>query len=229
MPGRNIVGDWPINSLGNKVFDLSGNGNTGTFVNSPTWTGGKFGPAIEFVTASSQYIEINDSDTVAFGDGAGSITKKSIILWYKPNAINVDNFLMGKDTFEYVLSVSAGNRLAFTLYGQTGSLTCQTTVGFMNNAGQWTQLAITYDGGITGAALTLYMNDQSIGSGSGTFNYPKRTTQSLRFAETRFSGYLDGQISHVNFYDKNLSASEIGEIFRESFHRYPENRIFAVA
>lgn len=49
MPGRPLadaVGLWPMNSLGNKAFDLSGNNNSGTFINETFWEPTQKGPGI---------------------------------------------------------------------------------------------------------------------------------------------------------------------------------------
>ncbi len=51
MPARPLADArslWPMNSLGNPIFDLSGNGKKGTMVNDVTWGAGKFGPALNF-------------------------------------------------------------------------------------------------------------------------------------------------------------------------------------
>jgi len=55
MPERNIVGDWPMNSLGGRIFDRSGNDHTGTLVGDTHWVLGKFGPALRF-DGTSDYV-----------------------------------------------------------------------------------------------------------------------------------------------------------------------------
>ncbi len=48
------TGYWPENEgSGNKVFDLSGNGETGTIGATGVWTAGKFGPALIFDGANT--------------------------------------------------------------------------------------------------------------------------------------------------------------------------------
>ena len=42
---------WPMNSLGNRIFDLSGRGQTGILQPGTSWTpgtSGRHGPAVEF-------------------------------------------------------------------------------------------------------------------------------------------------------------------------------------
>lgn len=64
---RGLVCCLPFNEgSGRIVNDLSGNGNMGTFENSPIWVSGKFGPAIEFASASKQYINVGNISSFLF-------------------------------------------------------------------------------------------------------------------------------------------------------------------
>ncbi|MFB0523909.1 MAG: hypothetical protein ACETVZ_00085, partial [Phycisphaerae bacterium] len=46
---RGLIGYWIMNEGGgSKVFDLSGNDNTGTFVGNTAWAAGKFGSCLSF-------------------------------------------------------------------------------------------------------------------------------------------------------------------------------------
>ncbi|MHB1910209.1 MAG: LamG-like jellyroll fold domain-containing protein [Nitrososphaerales archaeon] len=59
-PGSDgLVGYWSFDEgAGSYAYDSSGNGNTGTLVNSPTWVSGKFGAALSFNSASMQYVSV---------------------------------------------------------------------------------------------------------------------------------------------------------------------------
>ncbi len=77
---RGLVGYWLFNEgSGNKVFDLSGNGNTGTFVGDVVWTPGQSGNAI-YVPGSNDYINCGNGSTLNPG-ASGSFTIVARILW----------------------------------------------------------------------------------------------------------------------------------------------------
>lgn len=65
-------------SGGASLRDESGNGYTGTAINSPI----PRYPGFDFTAASSQYIDI----------GSGPLGVKTIVFWVKPNAVNVTDY-----------------------------------------------------------------------------------------------------------------------------------------
>lgn len=66
---------------GTTVNDISGNNNTGSFVNSPSWDQGKFGSAVRF-NGSSNYISLGTSLNTSF------VVPYSISVWVKPESIS---------------------------------------------------------------------------------------------------------------------------------------------
>jgi len=64
---RGLVGYWLMNEgSGNKVFDLSGNGNTGTFTNSVDLQPGESGPVLH-ANGVDELVSIPDSPSQRFG------------------------------------------------------------------------------------------------------------------------------------------------------------------
>src|SRR5262245_36486380 len=58
------IGYWSFDqSSGTTVRDLSGNGNTGTLINGPIWSSGKFAYGLSF-SGGDQYVEIAHSDSL---------------------------------------------------------------------------------------------------------------------------------------------------------------------
>ena len=80
-----LVGAWApfLGATGGQVFDLSGNGNTGTFGNTPVWTPGKF-PAIAFADADDDYINCGNPSSMQ------SMTQLSVVCWF--NVTSKDRF-----------------------------------------------------------------------------------------------------------------------------------------
>ena len=105
------AGFWLMNEdSGNKVFDLSGNGNDGTFVGTaPSWTSGKFGSAVlllgtdEHISTTATLPATGDFTVViqakmTLGAGANEV------LWNNGN----NTLLYGRTTFG-----SAGGKMRF--------------------------------------------------------------------------------------------------------------------
>ncbi|MFA6050578.1 MAG: hypothetical protein WC761_05270, partial [Candidatus Paceibacterota bacterium] len=84
-PSNNLglVGYWSFEdatstaSVGTKVTDFSGRGNTGTLTNGPTWTDGKKGKALSFDGS-------NDEVTTATNYGnTASLNTLTVSVWFK--------------------------------------------------------------------------------------------------------------------------------------------------
>src|ERR1700722_14900988 len=55
--GATLAGYWNLNEgTGTTAADASGSGNTGTLVNSPTWTAGELGNALNFASGGRGYV-----------------------------------------------------------------------------------------------------------------------------------------------------------------------------
>ena len=68
-----LVGWWKFDDgSGTTARDWSGQGNTGTLVNSPTWVVGKIGGALSF-NGSNQYIAFSPTSVAGLNKGAISI------------------------------------------------------------------------------------------------------------------------------------------------------------
>lgn len=59
---------------GTTTADRSGNGNTGTLTSGPTWVSGKIGSALNFATASNQYVNVPYSNSVNLNGSAGTLS-----------------------------------------------------------------------------------------------------------------------------------------------------------
>ena len=205
---RGLVGYWLLNEgSGNKVFDLSGNGNIGTFAGTaPSWTSGKFGSAV-LLPGDDEYI------------GATKITgltRFAISIWVKaaqddPAATRIffSNY-DGTNRNEFGGS-STNNRLNLyitnTLYYYWDGIDWDDT--------HWHHLATTWDG----TTAYLYFDGvqySSTGSGDPSDNNTQGLTIGDRTSHPGaaiFSGLLDLPM----IYNRALSPSEIALLYREPF------------
>src|SRR3990167_283101 len=78
-PTSGLVGYWNFDEgSGATVADSSGNGNTGTLTNGPTWTTGKIGQALSF-DGSNDYVDAGTGSSLNL---ASSLT---VSAWIKPD------------------------------------------------------------------------------------------------------------------------------------------------
>jgi hypothetical protein len=79
------------------ALDSSGNGNTGTLVNAPTWTTGKINGALSFNGSSTtQYV---DAGNPALLQITGSITITAWIYMTSVNCCDRDDVIINKDLY----------------------------------------------------------------------------------------------------------------------------------
>lgn len=218
MPERNIVGDWPMNEgSGDGVFDFSGNGShLTTFVGSVSWQTGKYGTSLNFPGVTNY---VTGSALTRGLVDAGDIT---IVIWFKSDlGGSADQFLVRVGDTGLVLNNLPGYRWFPDVDGGSPA-----EVSAPTTAGKWYCLAVSH----SGIHSNLYHNGILIQSINSVV-IDMISTTGYFFGALNNAGIwdLDGKISHCVIYNRALSAFEIALLYRESFYRYPENRVFAVA
>ena len=204
---------WLLNEgSGNKVFDLSGNGNTGTFSTGgaqPSWIVGNQGPAINFVNDS---IAINNN----VGLDSGIFT---IVVGVRFNATSGDETMVGGGA-----TPGGSDYPQFRMQG-TGLLSLQDSqegkIGEASTAiaaGGWHQCATSYDG--TNWAIFIDGRLDNSGVNARVFTTPQIT---IIGATQLVNEPLIGDISYVYIYNRVLSASEIALLYREPFCMFEED------
>jgi hypothetical protein len=193
---------------GDTVADLSGNGNTGTFTNTPTWTSGNYGPAIDFAGGGAdQHIAIPHNPT---HDITSQIT---LISYAYPHNDNAAQGLIVKMTYTVAwgLYLATTGRFQVRMYigGSLEEALSPTNVFAANN---WYQFAATYDG----ANICLYLNGVSVLTqpASGAIG---TSTGDLDFGIRGLAIDYNGLQSNNLVYNRALTAGEIGQIYRDPF------------
>ena len=83
-----MAGYWKLDEgSGTTAADASGSGNTATLINSPSWTAGETGSALNFVAGGKGYVSAS---------GAGSLANlfthgMSVSVWIKPRSAGGGN------------------------------------------------------------------------------------------------------------------------------------------
>ena len=208
------VGLWHFDEgTGDKAYDNSMNGNTGTLVNGPQWVDGKFGNALSF-DGSDDYVEVLDSSTL------------------EPPTITVETWVKNfgePGIYKYIISkvynTKLGSYSSYAFYtGGSGGLrfyvgSASTWVGSPDAGaslwdGNWHHIAGTYDG----SKVRLFVDGSQVGTGTsatptiaydggnlyigyyGPYTHPTLTT------------YFPGLIDEVRIWDIALTDFQLDPV-----------------
>jgi len=219
---RGIVGLWLFNEgSGGQVFDLSGNGNIGTFgVAAPVWVSGKHGSALKF-NASNDVVNCVTNITYP-NDELTAICAGS----RSADDADIENIFTQGEYYEassaFSMRVYQQNRVSFSvhrnfIYKDDTNLATEWP---LNETVVW---AISYKKGSWGK---VYRN----GVFWGNFNdYSDSipTTYDVRIGNNRNEdeGWKDNNIEYACIYNRALSASEIALPCREPFCMFERDPI----
>jgi len=238
-----LAAGWNFNEgTGTTAYDTSGNANTGTLTNSPTWTTDKNGTANSAIAFDGvdDYVDAGNDESLDFGTG-----EVSFEAW-----VNI-----GTQTEDYVaiLNKSADNdwtgvgvKLGFWLGNRSGALgnnyllqlgdgTSTSSIspdsvsfGALNNAG-WTHIVGTVDAVGGSPLIKAYKNSSLVSSTSRTLTGSINTTYNLNIGQWRaYSRNLAGSVDNIRIYNKTLSADEISDVYNNAVYATPTYPGFAL-
>jgi hypothetical protein len=197
---------------GTTATDSSGNSNTGTLVNTPTWvTTGRFGKALLF-NGINQFVRVTDANSLRLTQSF------TLSAWVQPAA--------SLATFKAVIYKDGGsNESPYSLYGVIGSFGGCTAGGYtgivtVNGAngpeysacnslplqtGVWTHIAVTYDNA-TGQLKLYRMGALVQTTAASGYMEPSTvaTPLDLRIGGSEFGENWQGLIDEVRVYNKAL-------------------------
>ncbi len=205
---RGLVGYWLLNEgSGNKVGDLSGNGNTGTFTGTaPSWSSGKFGSAV-LLPSTDEYIDvgtqiITQTNNVSFGawfNWSGTTgSNQVIILNGATDAAGGYALILRATSSDYVVIQNGGVGIAVS--------------NFKPTVGVWYYVIAVRDTG----TWKLYVNGiQKTLDANPIPNTPDGITRigANQVPAEFFNGLIDIPMIH----NRALPASEIALLHREPF------------
>jgi hypothetical protein len=199
----NNSGRWPLDGNGD---DVSGNGNNGTLVGSPSTINGVFAQALSF--SGSAYVEISDSATINFGSADFSIS-----FWLNTSSTKTGNTIIEKRSASYVgydVTLYSG-RLLLQIADSSGYSNYWNSSSQALNNGQWHFVAITVDRDST-SGIKFYVDASLV----DTFNPTDRpgsitNTDNLYFGKHRdwSSWNYVGGLDEVKLYNRVLTSGEI--------------------
>lgn len=192
--------------------DLSGNGNSGTLTNSPTFDSAN-GGSLNF-DGINDYLALSAYNNLNFQYGSQEI-------WVQLDAVNPtgplqrildrNNVLAGTFSFLYDgTNISARVRNTANTIAIVNYITPET-----NN---WTCYSMTYDG----TTIRAYINgnlDNSSTAISGAIN-TSGTYAMYIMSQNNINQFTDGKLSIVRMYNRALSATEILQNYNATKSRF---------
>lgn len=205
-----LVGWWKLNEgSGTSAVDSSGQGNTGTLTNGPTWVSGKRAQAVSF-DGSDDYIQL-PAQLIAIGNTftftawiyfTGSLTTRYTVFGQE-NAASAFMFEVGQGPG------SAGTGRVGSLY--SGQVDADSVSGVLL-VNTWTHIAYTKNG--TGATSTIYINGRSVGLATNIgLTYSNSSGTKAIGRRSAASQVFSGSIDDVRLYNRVLTETEIKAIY----------------
>lgn len=228
-PLSDFVGFWPMwEGSGNKVFDLSGNGNDISLVHDPTWVGGKFGSSLlfdgtnDYGSVSSEFIDIIETSN-AF----------TVVAWVLNTNLTTDSSVASQwgttNQFQLWMDTGgAGDGYVFIVSGNEGNaMTSSDSINAKVNT--WQQVVASWDG----IYASIYIDglfDNSQWAGAAQIMNSSTELMGIGSEEgDRVSRGWPGNIDHILFYNRALSPSEVALLLREPFCMFDEEDIALMA
>jgi len=190
-------------------FTDSIDGNDGNPINNPSFTTDNQVGTFALELTGSEYIELGNPSNLAFTANDAF----SVAVW-----VNADSW-PGPDNRSHWVSSRNGNSNFSTISSRNSSDLRWSVVGDSNVSnvittppatGTWNLLTGTYDGN---GNVEFYFNDaNSQGTGSGSISGDVYSFWNIGNRED-FNRRPDGRIDDVRFYSKELSASEVSDLF----------------
>lgn len=193
-------------SSGSTLVDLSGQNNTLSLLNGPTWTAGKYGNALSF----------DGSNDAAVGSGANpalNLLGRSFTLsaWINPRSRSAWQMIVNKPYtsghsspyFDWSMHLEASTGRLVAFLGCEGQ---QRTSNSSIPLNTWTHVAVTYDG----SSIRHYINgalDRTTGVSCSITNTNSRP---IRIgANGAGTEVMNGLIDNVRIYNRPLAGAEI--------------------
>ena len=212
-PPAGAVISLPFNEgSGTVANDASGNGNTGTLQNGPTWTAGKSGSALSFDG-------VNDTVYIANATSLNAVsTGVTVAAWVyrsstQTGGVSVLSREFGNTYYEhYYLGFEDGK---YRWFVNTTSGYSDYLIGGPSPQGQWIHMVGTYDG----ADVKLYVN------GVLQFSTPHSGTFSTDFTGLTIGAShnddshapieaFNGKVDEVNIFAQALTAQEVLQVYQ---------------
>jgi hypothetical protein len=199
--------------------DLSGRGNTGALVNTPTYSSAN-GGSFNF-NGTNTYITLGTPTSLNI---TSSITVSSWVnVTSFPTSGNVGTiYEKGFDgIYEQTFFRFTISTLSFGLYSTSGNITYSADYTFGSSilTNNWYNVVGQYDG----TALKIYLNGNLVSQFSynlSLFSSSSPVSIGAAFISSSYQRFFNGKISTTQVYNRALSAAEISQNYNALKSRY---------
>jgi hypothetical protein len=207
------IGWWKMDEGSNSyAYDISGNGNTGTLVNSPSWESGKYGGSLHF-NGTGNYVNAGNSQTL------NPYYAETITAWVKldvPIGSQTSSYpqIIGKRDVDtqraYFLAFEKGtNVLYWELKDSGGTYYVLKSTKNNWNTNEWYHIAATFDGSVTSNNTKVYVNGVLENQTTWALTYVPQTSATARIGGGNY--YLDGSLDDVKLYNYARTQKQVLE------------------
>ncbi|MBI3583168.1 MAG: DUF2341 domain-containing protein [Nitrospinae bacterium] len=194
------VAYWNLDESSGDPSDSVGQYNTGTLAcvgtgcTNPTYAAGKYGNAMTFASASSQYVSVSNYPDL---NPSTSITVEA---WVSLSDTGAEHVILSKNN-QYLLRYSTNNKFSFYLYDGT-DWEPGVHSATLPSSNTWYHVVGTWDG----TNQKIYVN--GVLENTVTHNFTSAsTTNAVEIG--KWSAYMNGLIDEVVIYNRAITDDEV--------------------
>lgn len=222
---KGLFNYWLVNEEGGtSIYDIGSGRITGTLINPTNRESGKFGKALNFVSASSRSVTVGAANAYTITN-----TTFCFVFWFRGTSTGIQYMFSNQGVgitggYGVGMNITAGSagRIGTVIKNTGATSSCilrESTKAYNDGLWHCAAINVTCDGSTSGNNNTeIYVDgvlDQGAITRSGTSNGSSGTTASWG---ARPSGnYYDGQMENMRIYKRSLSAQEAAWLYREPF------------
>jgi surface protein len=209
---------YKLDETSGDASDSSANSNTGSLRNGPAYNAGKFGNGIT--------LDGTDDHIRAYGyTGINGTAGRTVALWFKTSTANKPLLQYGASGTGTLFKLSLNGSGAAVLDLGTATITSSTT-GLAD--GNWHHIAASFPSAANSGAAKLYVDGTGTnGSGTATINTGSAADLIIGRDGTSGSGYFNGQIDDVRFYDGEMNSTMISQLYGNGYGDFNRLRVKA--
>ena len=189
--------------------DLSGNSNTGTLTNGPTFSNVNGGSIV--FDGTNDYVDtVNTGTTFQFANVTFTVS-----LWIKTSATSGVIISKGAtaSTAGWMFQFDSAGTVSGTTKGSDGTNTYNRSSTATVNNNTWRNIVAVYTTNTTtlGSNTTSIYIDGVLSNGTGTLGglVYATTTDTIQIGRRPTGAYWSGSVSNIQIYNRELTASEV--------------------
>lgn len=213
-----LVRYWKFDEgSGTSATDSSGNGGTGTLMNSPAYS--FVIPPVGFSNTHS--LSFDGVDDYVTTNSSGAVTSGFISLggWIKTSAVASQRIISKDDVNanrDFTIMVSSIGKFQVMMWGQKGIIS-NLDAGVKNIAdGQWHHVFATWDGSIIRAYVDGQQDQALPGLSPAGLDTVRNTLVNLEVGRAQTAtgtDYFNGNLDDLRIYNYALSPSEVADLY----------------